>query len=93
MAKASRYSDAVDRRFRLEQRRYLDWEGQEDRIRALVPKAIKTLSDHFDGAEPSPQVALAILKLAEQLSPRMPQRTLVLLNAELYDLPDDEDDA
>jgi ferric-dicitrate binding protein FerR (iron transport regulator) len=45
-------------------RRYEAWCQQEERLRALVPKALEVLERALDDPEQGPRLALAVLKAA-----------------------------
>jgi hypothetical protein len=69
-------------------RRWQEWSQQEERLRALVPKALEVLERELDDPEQGPKLALAVLKAAGLwgLKPvSRPEAWAYQLSAELAD--------
>ena len=66
------YSQTENLRDRLYQRdldRWADWLQQQERLRALVPKALDVLESALSGDEPDVKLALGLLKLLDLAEP------------------------
>lgn len=73
--------DLYERRYRHDLARWAEWRQQQDRLRALVPRAIDVLEEELEAGGPDAvKLALALVRLANVAdAPTKPDRLLLSL--------------